>query len=157
MANPKLESGCKRHDHGIPNGTRLAKVNPGGTTISGDVGFVVSGQHSHAFWLDAHYHTFKIPAHGHSVPIPDHVHDLTFGIYEGTTGGSATIKVDGTTVTGITDYSDIDIVSYLSVDGEGKIQRGTWHEVEITPNQMSRIVGSLFIQLFTNSRGGGDY
>ena len=151
------ESGANGHDHGIPNGTRLAKVNPGGTTIIGDVGFVVSGQHSHAFWLDAHYHTFKIPAHGHSVPIPDHVHDLTFGIYEGTTGGSATIKVDGTTVTGITDYSDIDIVSYLSVDGEGKIQRGTWHEVEITPNQMSRIVGSLFIQLFTNSRGGGDY
>lgn len=144
-------SGSNGHDHGIPNGTRLL-VSGGG-----DVGFVKSGQHYHEFTLSGHSHDVDIPSHNHSVSFDDHTHELTFGIYEGETASSATIKVDGQTVTGITDYSDINIVSYLNTDGSGKISRNSWHEVTITPNSMSRIVGSLFIQLFTNSRGGGDY
>lgn len=46
---------------------------------------------------------------------------------------------------------------YLSKDDSGKIQRGTWHTVEVLPDTMSRIVGAVFSQTFCNSRGGGDY
>lgn len=150
------QSGSNGHNHGISNGTRLAICNTS-LTVTDSVTFATSGQHYHEFTLDGHSHDVEIPSHNHTVSFDDHTHNLTFGIYEGTTASSATVKVDGTTVTGITDYSDINIVSYLNTDGDGKISRNTWHEVTVTPNVMSRIVGSLFIQLFTNSRGGGDY
>lgn len=150
------ESGSNGHNHGITDGTRLAVVNSS-NTITGNVAWAVSGQHYHEFTLDGHTHSVSIPGHSHSVSISGHTHDLTFGIYEGTSASSFTIKVDDNKVTGVSDYSDIDIVSYLDTDSSGKITRGTWHEVQITPNTRSRIVGSLFIQLFTNSRGGGDY
>ncbi len=150
------ESGSNGHNHGISNGTRLAICDTS-LKITDSVTFATSGQHYHSFTLDGHSHDVDIPSHSHSVSFDDHTHNLTFGIYEGTTASSATVKVDGQTVTGITDYSDINIVSYLNTDGSGKISRNSWHEVKITPNSMSRIVGSLFIQLFTSSRGGGDY
>lgn len=150
------QSGSNGHNHGISNGTRLAICNTS-LTITDSVTFATSGQHYHSFTLDGHSHDVDIPSHSHSVTIDDHTHDLTFGIYEGTTGSSATIKVDGNSVSVAGGYDDIDIISALSTDGSGKITRGTWHTVTITPNSMSRIVGSLFIQLFTNSRGGGDY
>lgn len=150
------QSGSNGHNHGISNGTRLAICNTS-LTVTDSVTFATSGQHYHDFTLSGHSHDVEIPSHNHSVTIDDHTHNLVFGIYEGVTANSATIKVDGNTVTGVTDYSNIDIVSYLSADGSGKIQRGAWHTVTITPNSMSRIVGSLFVQLFTSSRGGGDY
>ena len=53
--------------------------------------------------------------------------------------------------------TEVNIIPYLSKDGGGKIQRGTWHEVEIVPNRLTRINASIFIQLFTQSRGGGDF
>ena len=80
-----------------------------------------------------------------------------FGIFEGETADSVTIFVDGNQLPNLTVYSDIDIVPYLDKDDAGKIIRGTWHEVVIQPNKKSRIVAALFTQLFTNSRGGGDY
>ena len=90
--------------------------------------------HTHEVENDPHTHSVAVPSHTHTVPA--HTHGLTFGIYEGTTADSATVKVDGTTVTGIVDYSDINIVAYLNTDGGGKITRNTWHEVTITPNRL---------------------
>lgn len=150
------ESGSNGHDHGIADGTRLATTDWNGN-ITGHVGYIKSGQHYHSFTQGGHSHDVDIPSHNHTVSFDDHTHNLTFGIYEGTTASSATVRVDDNLVSGISDYADIDIVNYLSTDDSGKISRGTWHEVRITPNQMSRIVGTLFVQLFTNSRGGGDF
>jgi hypothetical protein len=53
--------------------------------------------------------------------------------------------------------TNIDLTNYLSVDEEGKIQRGQFHEIEISPDNLSRVVASVVIQFFVQSRGGGDY
>lgn len=89
--------------------------------------------------------------------MPSHGHEMLFGIYEGGRANTATIKVDGTTMPTPADWGEIDIINYLSKDNEGKILRDRWHRVEILPDQQSRIVAALFTQLFTNSRGGGDF
>ena len=68
-----------------------------------------------------------------------------------------TIKVDGKAIPVSSPGQDIDIIPYLSVDGGGKVQRNTWHTVEIVPDKMTRVVANIFMQIFTNSRGGGDY
>ena len=146
------------HNHGIDSGVRLAKVNSNNEII-GSVGWVPSGAHKHG----AHSHTVNlqhthtVPSHTHSVTIPEHTHEMEFGIYEGETATSATVKVDGVSIPTPQDWNEIDIINYLSKDDRGKIIRNTWHTVEILPNKQSRIVAALFTQLFTNSRGGGDY
>jgi len=157
------------HNHGIPSGTSLAIAS------GGAVGFVASGghnhrlpdhihevsvfggEHSHEVSIPDHRHNVNIPNHRHSITIPNHTHELEFGIYQGTVADSAVIKVDGRTVPTVQPGEDIDIIPYLSVDSAGKIQRNTWHEIEIIPDKMSRIVANIFMQIFTNSRGGGDY
>ena len=113
--------------------------------------------HSHNVSISAHSHSISlsIPDHTHSVSIPGHTHDVQHGIFESTRADYCTLKVDGRTVN-IRD-TEVNIIPYLSKDGGGKIQRGTWHEVEIVPNRLTRINASIFIQLFTQSRGGGDF
>ena len=88
--------------------------------------------------------------------MPSHSHDMVYGIYEGATAQSATIVVDGNEFTP-SGYDNIDIIDYLAKDDGGKITRDTWHTIEVHPDTQSRIVAALFTQLFTNSRGGGDY
>jgi len=68
-----------------------------------------------------------------------------------------TIKVDGKAIPVSSPGQDINIIPFLSVDSGGKVQRNTWHTVEIVPNRMTRVVANIFMQIFTNSRGGGDY
>lgn len=113
--------------------------------------------HRHDIDIPDHDHNVSIPNHNHSVQIPDHTHNLEFGIYRGTVADSVSIKVDGNIIPTASAGEDIDIVKYLSVDNAGKIQRNTWHTIEIVPNRMTRIVANIFMQIFTNSRGGGDY
>lgn len=140
------------HNHGIASGSLLAVVNTNLQIIGYDA-FVQSGDHYHRMPVHRHKITVDIPG----VEIPDHTHDLEFGIYEGQIASSATITVDGNIMPTVSDYNDINIVPYLAKDDGGKITRNTWHTIKITPNRMSRIVAALFTQLFTNSRGGGDY
>jgi hypothetical protein len=160
--------GNANHNHAIGRGTKLAITD--GTNITGYVAWVPSGAHSHgdhSHTIPAHTHTVQAHTHNteshthsvsaHTHTIPAHTHNLEFGIYEGQRASAATIKVDGNIVPTPERYSDIDIVAYLSKDDSGKIQRNTWHTVEILPNTMSRIVGAVFSQSFCNSRGGGDY
>ncbi len=167
---PNQTNGQAVHDHGMHSGAYLATVNPSTMAIDGYEIFVPSGAHvhpahthsvgSHTHRVNAHTHqvsahTHRVNAHTHTMK--DHTHALEFGIYEGQRATKATIKVDGNEVPATSGYDNIDIVAYLSKDDAGKIRRGTWHTVEILPDTMSRIVGSVFAQTFCNSRGGGDY
>lgn len=113
--------------------------------------------HSHRLDIDPHTHSFslRIPDHSHYVTIPGHTHEQKHGIYEGPRARRCYLIVDGERVYNYD--SEINIIPYLSKDEGGRIQRGTWHEVEIVPDVLTRINASIFIQLFTNSRGGGDY
>lgn len=164
------------HNHGIKNGTELMKAD-GGTTW-----FYESGNHSHDLYnhghrvdipshthsidMPSHSHDITIPPHSHSVSIKDHNHDINIpnhthsiqqGIYQGSTADKVDIKVDGKVILKNTELEEIDIIKHLSTDRGGKIDRNTWHTIEIIPNKLTRIVANVFMQIFTNSRGGGDY
>jgi phage minor structural protein len=105
--------------------------------------------------------------HNHDIEIPNHTHTIDYGIYEfNYLPTQLTIKVDGNTVSTVSSLSgsDIDIIPYLSKDASGKINRGTFHTVEITPNTtannpegLARINASVIKQIFVQSRGGGNY
>lgn len=112
--------------------------------------------HSHVFETEAHTHTVSIPAHQHGLTLGNHTHEILHGIYEGATATGVTLKVDGSAVPAIA-RDEMDIVAYLAKDENGKITRGTWHEIEIVPNGLTRIEASLFVQAFIQSVGGGDY
>ena len=115
--------------------------------------------HSHNVTIPNHTHTVTIPNHSHDLTLPDHTHDVLPGIYEVSVQATAvTVKVDGNTVP-ITSTSgnDIDIVPYLAKDSGGRIQRGTWHEVEITPNNLARINANIISRLFISSHIGGNF
>lgn len=114
-------------------------------------------RHNHRFYIDDHYHRINLPTHDHRINIPEHTHNLQFGIYQGDRASKVTIKVDGKAIPQTQENTDINIIDYLAVDSAGKVQRNTWHEIEIIPDKMSRIVANIFMQIFTNSRGGGDY
>ncbi|MFD2118165.1 phage tail spike protein [Paenibacillus yanchengensis] len=115
-------------------------------------------KHDHYQTLIPHFHDIQLPNHVHAIDLPNHEHEIEFGIYEGATATKVKVEIDGVE-TSITEPSatTIDLINYLDVDEEGKIKRGQYHEIEITPNDFSRIVASVVIQFFVNSRGGGVY
>lgn len=155
-ANKQYDGGMERvytkTQNGIDYGRwidiYLIKSHSHGFTIPSHTHSISIGQHSHAV-------TLSVPDHSHSVRIPGHTHEQKHGIYEGSRADYCTLVVDGKTVN-IKD-TEVNIIPYLSKDGGGKIQRGTWHTVQIKPNGLTRINASIFIQLFTQSRGGGDF
>jgi len=141
-------------------------ISSGMTVIGGPLsGWILPGgedDHTHRIYDHRHHitheHEIEIPDHRHSFEIPDHTHDIDYGIYEGPTPTVITVQVDGNTVPGLgTSGTDIDIIPYLAKDNEGKITRGTWHEIKITPNNLGRVVASVVVQLFVQSRGGGSF
>jgi len=103
--------------------------------------------------LPAHSHRVNIPGHSHEVEVPPHTHEMVHGIYEGGRCTSVTVRVDGREVpeAGAT---EVDILPYLAADASGKIRRGEWHTVELTPNGLGRINANLYMQVFVQSRGG---
>lgn len=108
--------------------------------------------------LPSHTHSVTVPSHSHSVTLPSHTHEITYGIYEGKTAQSCTLKVDNNVAQeGVQSGNDIDIIPYLSKDTHGKINRGTWHTIEIIPDCMTRIEANLFVQTFVTSYRGGNY
>lgn len=156
-------TGSANHNHGISRGIHLMyAASSGSTTAVGTVDWVPSGahthgDHSHDVYIPSHSHAFRISSHRHNFTMPSHTHSIRFGIYSGTTANSATIMVDGRAMPAVSDYTNIDIAPYLNCDNDGKITRNAWHEIAIYPNTLTRIVASVFTQLFTNSRGNGDY
>ncbi len=150
-----------QHSHSVTIGSHRHTVSvPSHThsfTIQAHTHSISIPAHSHSVTIQAHTHTISIPAHSHSVTIPPHVHDIEFGIYVGTTANSISLRVDGKNISTVSDISNIDIINYLATDKGGRITRDTWHKLEIIPDRRTRISAYLFLDIFTNSRGGGDY
>lgn len=121
--------------------------------------------HMHSISLDDHQHDIDLPDHQHNITlydhnheIDDHTHDIVYGIYKGSSATAASIKVDGNLIPAeLIEENEMDLVPYLSKNADGKINRGTWHSIEIIPNALTRIEANLFVQTFIQSRGGGDY
>ena len=163
--------GGANHNHGFARDDRFAIMDMSGSEIIGYRQFVPSGKHTHpshshqvtiqahnhSVTLPSHTHGFSVPAHQHSFAVPDHTHDIEYGIFRGTTAKALHITVDGK-VAG--DYGanilDLNLIELLSRDGSGNVNRG-WHTIQIKPDILTRVELDLIIQLFANSRGGGQY
>ena len=99
-----------------------------------------------------------VPGHTHTVQIKSHSHGISYGIYEGGKAENVTIKVDDTEIPAEElENKEMDIVKYLAKDSNGKINRGTWHTIEIAPDTISRIEANLFVQTFVTSHSGGSF
>ncbi|WP_042122767.1 phage tail spike protein [Paenibacillus senegalensis] len=119
--------------------------------------------HTHTIAAHTHGmdHTHTIPAHTHGMDhthtIPAHTHGIEHGIFVGPSPSAVEIRVDNNVVpVTATSGEEIDIIPFLAKDGGGRVRRG-WHEIQIRPNNLGRIVASVFSQVFAQSRGGGDY
>ena len=122
---------------------------------------------SHTHYMD-HYHninhTHTIPGHSHelaghthTVEAQAHTHGTVFGIFNGTKADTATLVIDGVQrYVDQTGGDEVNITQYLEMQ-DGRIKRGMWHEIQIVPDKLTRIEANLFVQLFIQSRGGGDY
>ena len=143
-------------------------------SISGNTGEAgkhthTAKEHTHALLSTSHWHNVEvsvtipaqdiiIPSHSHDVKYPSHSHGISYGIYEGEQAKSVTIKVDDVELPAeLLTGREEDVAAYLSTDDAGKIQRGTWHTIEIVPDGLTRIVGNLYMQIFIQHRGGGNY
>ena len=114
--------------------------------------------------VSAHSHSISVGSHTHSVELYDHAHDIVYGIYEGGMAESISISVDGKKVptAKLVDsngyqVAELDVVEYMATDDDGRITRGTWHEIELTPDSLTRIEAFLFVQTFITSNAGGNY
>ena len=115
--------------------------------------------HTHTVSISSHTHNVSIPAHTHDLTLADHTHEIVYGIYEGDTASSVTLKVDGNVVpaSALTD-SEMDIVAYLDKGRrrqDARAGRGT--RSKSCHNGLTRIEANLFVQAFVQSVGGGDY
>jgi phage minor structural protein len=115
--------------------------------------------HSHTVNTPAHSHTVNTPSHSHDFELQDHEHELEFGIYEmNESASSVVIEVDGNVLpNNSTSGEDIDLIPYLDLDSEGKIQRGQYVEIKITPNNLARINAHVENRVFISSHTGGVY
>jgi phage minor structural protein len=139
------------HDVKIPNHTHNVSLPSHTHSVS-------LPKHTHSVTIPSHTHQVNIPSHTHRVELPNHTHGIEYGIYQGSTASSCTLKVDGVIAqTEVRQGSDINIIPYLSKDTEGKITRSTWHTVEVIPDKMSRIEMNLFVRTFITSHTGGNY
>ena len=110
--------------------------------------------HQHSITISNHSHNITIPNHSHNITIPDHTHQIEFGIFTGTRATSVSIRVDNNIVPITGSLDNINIIPFLRRDGGGRIARNTWHRLELIPNTLTRISASIFLTIFTNSRGG---
>jgi phage minor structural protein len=161
--------GAASHNHAIPRGMIIAKWENGEASWGASwtpSGAHSHGAHSHNVQVPTHSHNVTVPQHGHSVSVPAHLHSfslpnhthaITYGIYLGTTANQLQLRVDDRLVgTFGGSIADVNIVEQLSKDDAGRIQRG-WHTITITPNALTRVECDLSVQLFANSRGGGQF
>lgn len=163
-----------KHNHGMANGTKLA-VYDGDGNIDHFTWFYASGahshgEHSHNVTIPAHSHSFSwqhthsisINNHTHSITIPNHVHGISYGIYEGDKADAMRLVVDGNDAGTYETIDNLNIIPFLDTDNGGNVTRGT-HTIQVFPvtagqeNAISRIELDMAIQLFANSRGGGQY
>ena len=131
---------------------------------TGAVTITIPGQtvdipsHRHNITIPSHSHGITIPSHSHSLTLGDHTHRIEYGIYEGGIANAIALNVDGNLVpSSEVENNEMDIVAYLDKDSNGKITRGTWHEIQLVPNSLCRIEANLFVQTFITSYSGGNY
>lgn len=141
-----------------------------------------AGSHSHEFWhthsgvavinipalsvtVPSHTHDMDIPDHSHSYTLPDHDHGIEYGIYKGPTVSGFVVRVDGNTVPASAFKNGVaDVAAYLDADSNGKITRGTYHTLTVTPvandgnaKGLCRIRASWNAQVFISSLTGTQY
>lgn len=110
--------------------------------------------HTHEVELEDHRHSVTIPGHTHSFIIPEHNHDIVPGIYTFGNPKSISVKINGKTVMQIQDVNaELDITEYLIDEERGTIPRGTWHDIEIVPDDLAYIMIDMYVQGFIQSRG----
>ena len=110
-------------------------------------------EHSHRVTISSHSHNVSIPAHTHNVDIPGHNHEITPGIYFFGSAKNFKLYVNNV-LRGSFSSSDaeVDITHYL-VNDQGIISRGTWHSVNIVPDDLAYICLDMYVQGFVQSRG----
>ena len=143
------------HTHGMAH-THTVTI-PGHShtvTIPGHSHTVTIPAHGHSVTIPNHTHSVTIPDHSHNITMPDHTHEIEFGIFQGQRADSISINVDGNAVPVTTNLNNINLIPFLRRDTSGRIVRGAWHTIRIIPNRQSRIVGAVYLNVFTNSRGG---
>lgn len=162
---PGQTTGQAVHNHGIPDECRIAIVDDSNNIIGGK-NWVPSGahthpehthdvqEHTHSVTVPSHSHNVTIPAHSHNVTIPAHGHEITPGIFFFGSPKSFDVFVNGTktlTITG-TD-AEIDLTEFLTDENTSMIPRGSWHSVEIRPNDIAYVSMDMYVQGFVQSRG----
>ena len=148
-----------------PSPAVTVTVTPTTSRNGGHAHDIESHTHKYSHWhlvtvtVNIPAMTFDLEAHSHTVSIPEHTHELTYGVYEGSRAGSITLVVDGVAVPAEAMGTDreLDVAAYLRKNDDGKVTRGAWHEIEFTPDGITRITADLFFQVFIQSRGAGDY
>lgn len=115
--------------------------------------------HLHSITLPSHQHEVHLDPHVHEITLPNHTHDIEFGIFElYQTPSKVTIEVDGNTLPfDSIRGQDINLIPYLAKDSDGKLQRGRYVEIKITPDSLARINATVTGRLFIQSRSGGTY
>ncbi|MGM2697982.1 phage tail spike protein, partial [Bacillus cereus group sp. Bce037] len=159
-----------QHEVSTPNHSHTFQVNDHSHTvqignhshtvqINDHVHKVEVAPHTHEFQLDPHKHDFQMDDHSHTVTIAPHIHEINHGIYKlSEKPTKVTIKVDGNPLPmDSTSGDNIDLIPYLSKGGDGKIDRGRWHEVELLPDKLGRINANVISRLFIGSTIGGNF
>lgn len=135
------------HTHGIslPNHSHNFSVSAHSHSVQ-------VPDHYHSFSVSSHSHSFSVSDHSHSINIQPHTHPITPGIYRFGSPSNFQIKVNSGTPITVNDRDyEVDITKMLIRDG--KIPRGTWHKVLITPNDLAYISIFMCVQGFVQSRG----
>ncbi|HEK9103334.1 TPA: phage tail protein [Bacillus pseudomycoides] len=115
--------------------------------------------HQHSISLPNHQHDIHLDPHSHEITLPNHTHEIEFGIFElNETPSKVTITVDGNVLPfDSTSGQDINLIPYLAKDIGGKLQRGRYVEIKLTPNKLARINATVTGRLFIQSRSGGTF
>ncbi|MGH1326587.1 phage tail spike protein [Bacillus pretiosus] len=145
-------SGDHTHDISLPDHSHSISIPNHSHSIS-------IPNHTHDISIPNHTHDISIPNHKHDITLPDHTHEIEYGIFEfNETPSKVTITVDGNVLPfDSTSGQDINLVPYLAKDTDGKLQRGRYVEIKITPNSLARINATVTGRLFIQSRSGGTY
>jgi len=142
------------HTHGfeVPNHSHTV-------TIPAHTHNVTIPAHTHEIDVPNHTHSVDIPAHRHDITLPDHTHEIEYGIFEYDKMPSrVTVTVDGKALPTTGTAGDrIDLIPFLAKDTDGKISRGRYAEIILTPNNLARINATVTSRLFIQSQIGGDF
>ena len=110
--------------------------------------------HSHSVSIPSHSHSVSIPSHTHTVEIPGHNHRVTPGIYFFGSAKRFSVLVNGVNRGSFSaSGTELDITKYLTNANSGTIPRGTWHSIEVVPDDLAYIYLDMYVQGFVQSRG----